>query len=491
MTSGQDASPCTVRGKSTLAEMVHIEQWIATLLRHRIANIEETARNYRLRLNRLPASVAQCMASDDTEGQFLLHQLTDAAQNIETALECAVAIRLGRQPEEAILQKRAGRNWQLSRLRQFALRRSRLLEPLVANWNWKSLMLRHSVRVALVCTVDIALLRWGRIDHGYWMPLTSLIVLQPHVSGTFQRGLQRVAGTVAGGIFAAVLAVYLHSPILTAVALFPLALMTVGTLPVSYTIFCFFLTPTFVLAFLPYSGDWQLSLIRILNTVLGAAIAMVAMATLFPELERNRVAMALTRSLAANRRYAEELAASWQTTSTEEARRWEQKLAQARRATGLAHNDTEESLERVMAESFRSNSEATEAAIAFVTSLRRFGSSITGLASMGGEEKWKCSHAVQLRLAKVEQQMAEMEQALAENTPIPDQTGLITQEEIELAELETSYGVIADPVKQNGERQLARLERQVSVLCRQLATMQKNGLGVSSSPRKAQLLKGI
>jgi uncharacterized membrane protein YccC len=484
MTSGQDSSPCTVRGKSALLELARIESWIATLLRRRLSNIEEAAQNNRMRLNRMPAELAQCMASDDTAGQFLLHQLSDAAQNIETALECAVAIRQGRQPEEAMLQKRTRR--ESGGLRQFALRRSRLLDALVANWNWKSLMLRHSVRVALVCGVDIALLRWWRIDHGYWLPLTSLIVLQPHVSGTFRRGLQRVAGTVGGGIFAAVLAVYLHSPILTAAALFPLALVAVGTLPVSYTIFSFFVTPTFVLAFLPYDGDWQLAFIRVLNTVLGAAIAMIAMAALFPTLEKNRVAMALTRSLEANRRYAEELALGWQRGVS---RQGDPSLAHARRATGLSHNDTEESLERVIAESFQRNAEATEAAIAFVTYLRRFGSSITGLASMGGEEEWKRSRVVQLRLSRIEQQLIQMEQALG--APAAEGQSWITEEEIEAAALENEYGILSDPMKQNGERQLARLERQATVLARQLLTMQKNGLGVSAAQSKDAVLEKI
>ncbi len=32
------------------------------------------------------------------------------------------------------------------------------------------------------------------IDHGYWLLMTSLIVLQPHVSGTLRRGLERIGG---------------------------------------------------------------------------------------------------------------------------------------------------------------------------------------------------------------------------------------------------------------------------------------------------------
>jgi uncharacterized membrane protein YccC len=89
--------------------------------------------------------------------------------------------------------------------------RGRIVDQLTANFTRKSLLLRHSARVAVVCGLDVALILRFNIDHGYWLLMTSLIVLQPHVSGTMRRGMERIGGTVAGGILAALLAAALHS----------------------------------------------------------------------------------------------------------------------------------------------------------------------------------------------------------------------------------------------------------------------------------------
>ena len=175
--------------------------------------------------------------------------------------------------------------------------------------------LRHAVRVTVVCALDVALILLLHIDHGYWLLLTSLIVLQPHVSGTLRRGLERVGGTIGGGILAALLAVVLHSQLVIAAVLFPLSMLALAVLPVSYAAFAFFLTPAFVLAWLPYSGDWQLALIRVFNTFAGAVIAILAMMFLFPIYERERAPAFLRASLTADRRYLEQLAEAWKIDS--------------------------------------------------------------------------------------------------------------------------------------------------------------------------------
>jgi len=222
---------------------------------------------------------------------------------------------------------------------------------LTANFTPKSLGLRHAARVSLVCGLDVAIIFLLHIDHGYWLLMTSLIVLQPHVSGTMRRSLERIGGTVAGGILAAVLAIALHSQLATAAVLFPLALFALAILPVSYAAFAFFLTPTFVLAWLPWSGDWQLAIVRTINTIVGALISLLAMTFFFPAYERDRAPQFLRASIAADRRYLAELAETWKTPTLGRSRS-SRLLANARRAAGLAHNDTEESLERLLAETW-------------------------------------------------------------------------------------------------------------------------------------------
>lgn len=464
MTAMEDASPCTVRGKSAVLELARMEIWVGTVLRRRLSDLEETVRHYRARLERLPAEMSQCMSPEDTAGQFLLHQISDAAQNLDASLESAVSVRLGHRLQGGPVHKPKRKHFFRERLE--ASKSGGILDQLVANWHFESLMLRHAVRLALVCGLDVAILQHWSIDHGFWLPLTSLVVMQPHVSGTLRRSLQRVAGTVAGGILAALLAVHLHTQLMTAIVLFPLGFLSLSVLPVSYSLFCFFLTPTFVLAFLPFPGDWQLAGIRVINTFLGAILAVTAMALFFPTLERSRLSKQLVRSLQANRRYLEQLQAHWQGIQNQ------RDIALARRATGLTHNDTEDSFERLLAEpSFRRGSaKMLEATLAFVTYLRRFATTVTSLASFPGQQAWKTSPEVQQRLAAISDQMKQIELELGGG-----QAAFFLEPELETQ-------TIADMARHNGERQLTRLEKQVGILQRSLETMRKGGLLPSVAP---------
>ena len=238
-----------------------------------------------------------------------------------------------------------------------------------------------------MCGLDVALILLLHIDHGYWLLLTSLIVLQPHVSGTLRRGLERIGGTVGGGIFAAVLAVVLHHQLVIAAVLFPLSLLAIAVLPLSYAAFAFFLTPAFVLAWLPYSGDWQLALVRILNTFAGAVIAILAMMFLFPIYERDRAPAFLRASLRADRDYLGLLADAWMGNSASA-----RPLANARRRAGLAHNDTDESLQRLLAETWPRRLPFAHFATAFVTYLRRFAQSVTTLTALQGRSGLETIH---------------------------------------------------------------------------------------------------
>jgi len=296
--------------------------------------------------------------------------------------------------------------------------------------------------------------------------MTSLIVLQPHVSGTMRRSMERVGGTVAGGILAAVLAATLHSQMATAAVLFPLALLALAILPVSYAAFAFFLTPTFVLAWLPYSGDWQLALIRTGNTVAGAVISLLAMLFFFPSYERDRAPQFLRASIAADRRYLAQLAESWKNPALGRSRST-RLLANARRAAGLAHNDTEESLERLLAESWPRRRRFAQFVAAFVTYLRRFAQSVTTLTALDGEWAWKQSLRVQSRLELLDRRLEWLEdQTAAGAQPVQS-----PWPEPGFKELQPAI----PPQDHPGERQLERLERQAEVLQRQLKSLREHG----------------
>ncbi len=405
-TGNRESTRCYDRILSGLADLRSTEQWVAALLVRRRGQTLAHARAKLSEVNRLPHYLADCQETADAAGRFMLAQITEAASLLEASVEAAALLRIGK--ASGVGSIRAGAStghfaYVHERLGQ--LRQGWNLDLLRDSFTGESLILRHAARVALVCGLDVALIFLLHIDHGYWLLLTSLIVLQPHVSGTLKRGLERIGGTVAGGILAALLAVTLHSQLATAAVLFPLALLALAILPISYAAFAFFLTPAFVLAWLPYSGDWQLALVRTVNTFAGAVIAVAGMIFLFPAYERERAPQFLRASLSADRRYLAQLADAWRTSS-----RSSRALANARRATGLAHNDTEESLERLLTESWPRRQPFARFATTFVTYLRRFGQSVTTLASLEGEWAWKQSAAVHGRMELLERRLAWLEE---------------------------------------------------------------------------------
>jgi uncharacterized membrane protein YccC len=249
--------------------------------------------------------------------------------------------------------------------------------------------------------------------------------------------------------------------------LFPLALLAMAILPVSYAAYAFFLTPAFVLAWLPFSGDWQLALIRTVNTIGGALVSLLAMTFLFPSWERERSPQFLRASIAADRLYLEQLQQSWKTHSPST-----RLIAQARRATGLAHNDTEESLERLLAETWPRRRPFAQFVAAFVTYLRRFAQSVTALAALDGDLTWKQSHPVQRRLDLIERRLRWLEE---QTGPSPASSAWPEIQAFEPLSTLGPQAPILSTQDHPGERQLERLERQVEVLRRQILTLREHG----------------
>ena len=100
-------------------------------------------------------------------------------------------------------------------------------ESLTAVWAqlaWESPITRHAFRLAAAAGAGVAIARFADVPHGYWIPLTALMVLRPETAHTYTRCVGRVAG-IALGIVAASLVLVVWQPfgfgaaVLTAIAL--------------------------------------------------------------------------------------------------------------------------------------------------------------------------------------------------------------------------------------------------------------------------------
>jgi len=309
----------------------------------------------------------------------LLREERDALLELEVAFDAVRALWIGVETTAPNFVERLNKD-----------RTPSWIEALQANWTLKSAALRHALRMLVVGVVDVIVMRLIHINHGFWLPMTSIILLQPFSAGTVRKSYQRVIGTVAGGIFAAILAAAISDPTVMRVVIIVLSGLTVATFAVDYSVYCLFLTPTFVLMSLPYAHDWRYAFIRIGTTLAGAAIAILAMRTLWPERAEAELAHLLRRGAGAASAYLDAMLSFWQFDPAIRSVGERQFLAPARRACGLASNDAEEAVDRVMQEpSFGHQADANiilrSESLTFVTYLRRLTQSITTLALVGAD----------------------------------------------------------------------------------------------------------
>ena len=249
--------------------------------------------------------------------------------------------------------------------------------PLRENLTFRSVELRHALRVGLVAAAAVWATRALGLPHGTWVTTTTLGILQPQAGLTFVKGAQRVAGTVLGGIITAALGAAVHDPLWILVLAFLLSALCVAVLPINYLAFSALLTPAFVLLAEASSGDWRLAWVRITNTLVGGALALAGARLLWPTSEREAV---LPEQVAAALRAAGDYLRRALGGPNDAGGGG---LAAARRAVGLAAINAETSFQRLLAEwrgGRGADARALEPVMTLLTYTRRFAAAVTALA---------------------------------------------------------------------------------------------------------------
>ncbi|MFJ5922765.1 FUSC family protein [Kitasatospora sp. NPDC092948] len=168
-----------------------------------------------------------------------------------------------------------------------------------------SAIFHHAVRMSGVVTAAYLAARLLGIEHGYWAPMASAMVMRPDFAQTFSRGVARVAGTVAGVLVSTAI-VQVFKPgdwVLAALAVLSMGLSYM-MLSTGYALLTAAISSyvVFLLGLQP-GEPVQLAFDRVAMTLLGGAVALGAYA-LFPTWQTARLPERLAEWLAAAGRYA-------------------------------------------------------------------------------------------------------------------------------------------------------------------------------------------
>ena len=216
-----------------------------------------------------------------------------------------------------------------------------------ANLNWRSSTFRHAVRLAACVALGSAFDRMLDPQRGYWIPMTVAIVLKPDFTGTFTRGVLRLAGTLIGLVLASGL-FRLLSPSLgveiVLIAVFTFLMRGIGQ--ANYGILAAALA-ALIVVMLAITGVAPKTVIALrgLDTLVGGAIALAAYAA-WPTLERTQMPEAIARMLDAYRAYFQVIRDAYLQPDAS----FSAALDEARVAARLARSNLEASLTRLPAD---------------------------------------------------------------------------------------------------------------------------------------------
>ena len=252
----------------------------------------------------------------------------------------------------------------------------RVLTPLRANLDWQSAAFRHALRTAVVAGPALAFTLSLAGSYQHWLTITLILTMQPFYSLTWQRALERIGGTVLGGVAAAVLALICTTPLAIAAALFPLAVLAFTARAVNYGVFIALLTPMVVLLTefsRPGTSEFVIAGLRALYTVAGGLLAVFGCIVLWPSWEPNRLKRELAVAIGAHAAFAEAeldlLLGRGEAASVD----------RARRAAGVASNNLETSISRALNEPRRSQRAALQSAMVMDAALRRMAGRLSAL----------------------------------------------------------------------------------------------------------------
>ncbi|HEY0202106.1 MAG TPA: FUSC family protein, partial [Burkholderiaceae bacterium] len=252
----------------------------------------------------LHAAIAYLQQQQRAEWAQPLRSLQNLARNLATLdTQLAAASNPGALPPSA---DNALYDRQPQSLREAVARVRQQLTPTSGRF-------RHALRLALALSLGYGVMRWMHTDtsYGYWILLTTLFVCQQNYGSTLQRVGQRILGTLLGLVAGwALLGLF---PSLLMQALFAVAagVAFFATRSTRYTMGTACITLLVLMCFNQTGNGYDLILPRLLDTVIGSAIAALVVLLVLPDWQGRRLHLLAAQAVAASSGYLREIMAQY------------------------------------------------------------------------------------------------------------------------------------------------------------------------------------
>lgn len=269
--------------------------------------------------------------------------------------------------------ERAASSLELPDLRTLSLRP--LASALNLSWNIDPSLVRYTLRLAALTMLGVLAFKLHGTPHGYWLPFTVVVVLQPDYGSTRQRAGQRVVGTLVGSVLASLL-LWVEPSWSVLMAVTAMAMFAFGYfLKRNYALAVFFIT--LFIVFVTEANEpvtVAFTIERLASTLAGGALALAAAFVFWPVWERDRLPPILAQTFRANRDYLGLLVTRLKTGGA-----FDREVIDAKRRAEAANSAAFSSLRRLNGDP-KNQQEGLEHAATLVNGNQRLTRVLSGLA---------------------------------------------------------------------------------------------------------------
>ena len=182
------------------------------------------------------------------------------------------------------------------------------VDTIKENLTFSSTIFRHSLRLAITIACGFIIGGLFPLQNVYWILLTIVVIMRPGYGLTKQRSYQRIIGTITGGIIAFAILSVVHHPVIIGTLIIVCMLLGYTFTAINYRIGATFVTMYVIFLYGLLTPDINHVLqYRIIDTVVGSALAFIGNYFLWPSWEFMNLPVFIKKSIEANRNYLAEI----------------------------------------------------------------------------------------------------------------------------------------------------------------------------------------
>ena len=268
-----------------------------SLIQHEKLNSTNLLEDYLLKIKMHIEDVSPSVDTEALENSILLKNLYDyQCKQVEKILKVERILS-----NENIKELSFVKNVEAQR---FITHQEYDLTILFENFNLKSVIFKHSLRLALVVMIGFTIGAYFSVQNAYWILLTIIVIMRPNYGLTKQRSKQRIVGTLIGGAIATGIVLLIQDTTVYAILGIGSLVLAFSMVQRNYKTSATFITLSVVFIYALLKPD-VLNVIqyRIIDTIIGAGLAALGNAVLWPSWEYFSINSIIGESLKANKEY--------------------------------------------------------------------------------------------------------------------------------------------------------------------------------------------